>query len=89
MSPYIKPKHRERFDDLIDQITAEIRNEGEVNYVISTIIADILASSPYSYRNLNSMIGVLECAKLELYRRAVAPYEDLKINDNGDLPSYG
>ena len=31
------------------------------------------------------MVGVLECAKLELYRRMAAPYEDEKIEDNGDV----
>jgi hypothetical protein len=31
------------------------------------------------------MIGVLECAKLELYRRVAAPYEDAKCEDNGDV----
>ena len=31
------------------------------------------------------LIGVLECAKLELYRRVAAPYEDDKIDENGDV----
>jgi len=30
-------------------------------------------------------IGALECAKLELYRRVAAPYEDTKIAENGDV----
>ena len=39
------------------------------------------------YYHYNQLIGVLECAKLELYRRLVTPYEDIKITDNGDV--YG
>jgi hypothetical protein len=31
------------------------------------------------------LIGMLECAKLELYRRSVANYEDEKILENGDV----
>jgi len=31
------------------------------------------------------MIGVLECVKQEFYRRKVAPYEDIKIIENGDI----
>ena len=27
----------------------------------------------------------MECAKLELYRRVAAPYEDLKISEAGDV----
>ena len=38
-----------------------------------------------SYRNINELIGVLECAKLELYRRVASPYEDEKIQSNGDV----
>ena len=30
-------------------------------------------------------MGALECAKLELYRRVAAPYEDVKIMENGDV----
>lgn len=36
-------------------------------------------------RRVNSGIGALEAAKLEFYRRVVAPYEDKKIFDNGDV----
>ena len=32
-----------------------------------------------------SAIGALEAAKLEFYRRVVAPYEDQKMLDNGDV----
>jgi len=30
-------------------------------------------------------MGVLECIKQEFYRRAVAPYEDKKKEENGDV----
>ena len=39
------------------------------------------------YAHLNEAIGVLECAKLELYRRVAAPYEDGKRAETGDV--YG
>jgi hypothetical protein len=41
------------------------------------------------YAHLNEAIGVLECAKLELYRRVAAPYEDEKITESGDVYSVG
>jgi hypothetical protein len=34
---------------------------------------------------MNDIIGVLEAAKTEFYRRIIAPYEDIKIQDNGDM----
>ena len=43
--------------------------------------------SPLYYEWINEVIGVLECAKLELYRRVAAPYEDDKRLQNGDVYS--
>ncbi len=40
---------------------------------------------PENYDNYNTVIGVLESMKLEMYRRTVAPYEDLKVQENGDV----
>lgn len=31
------------------------------------------------------ILGALEGAKLELYRRKISPYEDIKIEENGDV----
>jgi hypothetical protein len=31
------------------------------------------------------VIGALENCKMELYRRKIAPYEDIKIEENGDV----
>jgi len=45
---------------------------------------DYLPPKP-SYSDYNALVGVLECAKLEFYRRAVAAYEDKKIKENGDV----
>ena len=38
-----------------------------------------------SYHAYNEIIGVLECVKQEFYRRMVAPYEDKKCEENGDV----
>lgn len=56
--------------------------DGELNYVISTLIDELYDRN---YASLNAAIGVLECAKLELYRRILGPYEDKKIIENGDV----
>jgi hypothetical protein len=37
------------------------------------------------YAHINEAIGALECAKLELYRRVAAPYEDEKMKESGDV----
>ena len=81
--PYIKQEERQILDSWIDQLRTHILTPGELNYVI-TRLCEI---DEISYNNINEKIGVLECAKLELYRR-LAVYEDSKIQENGDIDYY-
>ena len=60
------------------------QNPGVLNYIITRLCHWWLGDSP-NYEKFNEVIGVLECAKQELYRRKVSPYEDEKINENGDV----
>ena len=60
---------------------------GELVYVImEDCLAYIDQVAPTRFSRLAETIGALECAKLELYRRVVTPYEELAIRENGDLP---
>ena len=81
MMPYIKPELRSSI--LLEP--ESISNAGELNYYISTLINNFINQKGKSYAVINESIGALECAKLELYRRIAAPYEDTKIEDNGDV----
>lgn len=62
-------------------------NAGELNYVITQAVLNYLDQydDGKSYARYNEVIGVLECAKQELYRRRIAPYEDYKKDLNGDV----
>jgi hypothetical protein len=75
--PYIEQADR-------DRAKTEPRTAGELNYAITRLVLGFLGPSP-RYQNFNDAIGALEGAKLELYRRVVAPYEDRKIVENGDV----
>jgi len=57
---------------------------GELNFIITTFIRDYYLAKP-SYQSINDIVGALEGAKLEFYRRVAAPYEDLKMKENGDV----
>ena len=59
-------------------------HDGELNYAISRM-AHVYLRGNVSYTNINAVIGVLECVKLELYRMVAAPYEDVKRNENGPV----
>lgn len=81
--PYIKPEGRAEIDNAVTQLPVTM-TVGDVNYAVTRICDRELTLKGVSYTNINSLIGVLECAKAELYRRLAAPYEDKKIAENGD-----
>ena len=79
--PYIEVKARERIDRGGAPETA-----GELNYAITRLVDAYLARlGGVRYAHLNEVVGALECAKLELYRRLAAPYEDGKMRETGDV----
>lgn len=78
--PYIKLYNRE----LLRQGQSP-RNAGELNYIFTLIIKEYLEVQGESYQAYNDIIGALEGAKLELYRRRIAPYENAKRDINGDV----
>lgn len=86
--PYIDKHLRWDLDDKIDEILDLIREdnrpEGEFNYVITRIAIDIFKRDR-SYKTGNAIMGVLDCAAREFYRRHLAPYEDAKMLENGDV----
>ena len=79
--PYIDADARKRMD-----AGAKAGTPGELNYAITRIADDYLVrKGKLRYAHLNEVIGALECAKLEFYRRLAAPYEDQKIASEGDV----
>lgn len=60
-------------------------NSGELNYCITQLVWAYCKDQDLSYRVINDVMGALEGAKLEFYRRVAAPYEDTKITENGDV----
>lgn len=83
--PYIPKSDRWKVDDKVKALADCIESDGDYNYVISKLFLLLAQKRGVSYAAYNALIGVLECAKLEAYRRHVAPYEDTKIQQNGDV----
>jgi len=79
--PYITGKDRAEVGD-------DPRTAGELNYLISDIIGSYTRVKGISYATLNEVVGVMESAKTEYQRQIVAPYETLKIMENGDIHPY-
>ena len=85
--PYIKLEARERLLDLLDHYNhlPGAANAGELNFVITVLLNKYFREHGGNYQVANDIVGALEGAKLEFYRRTMAPYEDKKILENGDV----
>lgn len=90
--PYIEPRDRNAINESIDGLAIAIKavcgNEptfqaGALNYACTRLA---LALYPQRrYWQLALVVGVFVTVVLEYYRRWVAPYEDQKIAQNGDV----
>lgn len=87
--PYIRSELRPELDKLITPIVDKVKatpledQDGSIDYVVTKIIR-----SSYTFDRFfqfNRAIGVLTAILFEFYRRMVAPYEDKKIKENGDV----
>jgi hypothetical protein len=90
--PYIKQEDRPRYDKLIQQVVGVLADlppeklDGHLNYFITRLLVTLYRPS---YFNYNRVQGLLECIKQEFYRRRVAPYEDKKMEQHGDVYQEG
>jgi len=73
--PYIKKERRGGYPE----------GAGELCYHIYRQCKTYIELYRPSFKTLSDVITALECAKLEFYRREMAPYEDKKIEENGDV----
>jgi hypothetical protein len=88
--PYIPKQSRPKFNDLVDAMVEKISSEemskaGELNYIITTLLMKFMKREGKRYHYYNMIAGVLTEVDKEIYRRFTAPYEDEKIESEGDL----
>ncbi|HCJ11644.1 MAG: hypothetical protein A2Y14_04980 [Verrucomicrobia bacterium GWF2_51_19] len=87
--PYIKPEDRAHYDSIVDALTHKLiehgANAGDINYCFSRMLWNIFDKKGGRYAHANEIMGAVACIQAEFYRRKVAPYEDLKIGENGDV----
>ncbi len=86
--PYIKREDRPKYDSLIQEVVREFAAlppetlDGHLNYFITRLLVSLYKPS---YFNYNRVQGLLECVKQEFYRRRIAPYEEKKMQQHGDV----
>jgi hypothetical protein len=81
--PYIENDQRVKFDTCIDKLATRIDTDGELTYVIYRLLLRF-CELRRCYSTFATIMGVLSCLKDEFYRKEIAPYEDIKIKENGD-----
>lgn len=80
LMPYISPERR------TTQTILHPATSGDLNYAITSVINGYMRNFTHTnYGAINDVLGALEGAKMEFYRRVAAPYENKKIVENGDL----
>jgi len=83
--PYISGYNRKLVEKKLNKGHVELTC-GELNYAITKLFHEWLKDrGGVNYDNINTLIGTLECAKLELYRMVAAPYENKKRMENGSV----
>lgn len=82
--PYIPQGARPDVHPTTDK---DARNAGELNYQITVLINRYININGMRYQAMNDVVGALDGAKVEFQRRVVGPYEDRKIEENGDAYS--
>lgn len=88
--PYIKEEDRQTFMVGPEGATygvylSGIDTPGKLNYLLTTVCDAYMKRGHKSYQEINDIVGALECAKMEFYRRIAIPYEEIKIKENGDV----
>ncbi len=86
--PYIKNEDRPAIDAALESLIQHLKSlpmesqDGALNYTVTRILKELYEPK---YFNYNRAMGVLSSIQAEYYRRDVAPYEDKKIAENGDV----
>lgn len=78
--PYVTADRKEQLEAGLP-----IENPGSLNYLITKLLLRYWTNGPRSYQSINDIVGAVEAAKLEFYRRVVTIYEEKKRNENGDV----
>jgi hypothetical protein len=84
--PYLKKADKENLNKIVKAMkSTKVSTAGELNFLITTLIHEYLKTKGLNYQHINDIVGALDGAKVEFQRRVVGPYEDVKIQDNGDV----
>ena len=81
--PYIRQEDRPLMDLVVKAMAdADVRANGDLNYIL---FAFCKRNIKPSYNNYKNFCGELRQCATEIERKLLGPYEDTKLNINGDV----
>ncbi len=81
--PYIKQERRPLMDEVLEAMHyAGVNADGDLNYILFKFCKEQVIPG---YNNYKNFCGELRQCATEIERRILAPYEDKKIEENGDV----
>jgi len=81
--PYVKQERRIELNFVVESMRrADIVADGDLNYVLFKFCKEAIKPS---YNNYKNFCAELNEAAEEIRRRFLAPYEQKKIEENGDV----
>ena len=81
--PYIKQNERSAMDQIVNMMDDwDVKADGDLNYILYAFCKRHVKPS---YNNYKNFCGELRQCATEIERRILAPYEDTKIIENGDV----
>lgn len=86
--PYIKQKDRPTMNKVVDMMKeVGVKVNGDMNYILFKYCKDTIGpvTDEESYNIYKNFRGELMEVRDEIGRRFLAPYEDQKIIENGDV----
>lgn len=87
--PYIHPEVRQYFNESIDDLVKNLKTMshsdqcGCFNYIMYRMAKHLSRDGGYAI--MSGFRGAMHDSADEFYRRIMVPYEDEKINENGDV----
>lgn len=83
--PYIDRYDRPEMNLHLNELQKLLETAGDCNYAITYLLHQYLKKKTLRYHNINEVVGILECAKMEFYATIARPYEQLKADENGPI----
>jgi hypothetical protein len=81
--PYIKQEERPLMNLVVKAMAdADVRANGDLNYILFAFCKRNITPS---YNNYKNFCGELRACATEIERKLLGPWEDRKLNMNGDV----